>query len=180
MKYSIIISTLLLSIVLFACTDDKQSVEDKSVLDNPTNQELPSGTQIEHELLFNLNFIPHEVGTSLSLIQDPQLYETWADIFQFPSVPEVDFKTEEVLFVTTYADSCDRIFEEVTKEGDTLLVKINYPKALQQIAQIACNELAVPKTFVVKMKKTGLTYGTLIEVNRVLLEKQSILYEVKQ
>ena len=60
-----------------------------------------------------------------------------------------------VLFVTTYSNGCGLVFENVTIEGDTLLVKLNYPEDIRSREEIVCTEIAIPQTFVVKMEKAG-------------------------
>ncbi|AWE07612.1 dehydrogenase [Lysinibacillus sp. 2017] len=167
-------------VLLTACTEQEQHTDLAPNKAQPTggHSSIDNSTQqltIKHELLFQLAFVPHELGTTISVIQDEQLYESWAEISQFESVPTIDFEKEEVLFVTTYADGCGRVLENVTKEGNQLMVQLNYPEDIRNNKQIVCTEIAVPVTFVVKMDKTGLTHGTLKDVYHTLLENQLLI-----
>lgn len=174
------LSIMFAFVLLTACTDQEHhtdlipdkadSIEEHSSIEYTSQQ-----SNIKHELLFQLAFVPHEVGTSISVIQDKQLYEAWAEIFQFKSVPTIDFEKQEVLFVTTYTDGCGRNLESLTREGNQLMVQLNYPKYIRNKKQIVCTEMAVPVTFVVKMDKTGLTHGTLQDVNNTVLENQLLI-----
>lgn len=180
MRNSLLISMMFFLILLTACTEQEQSTDfapdktdpvgNQSSMDDSSQQ-----STIQHELLFQLAFVPHEMGTSISVIQDEQLYESWAEIFRFETVPTIDFEKEEVLFVTTYTDGCGRVLENVKKEGNQLMVQLNYPEGIRNKKQFACTEMAVPVTFIVKMDKTGLTQGTLKDVNHTLLENQLLI-----
>ena len=175
-KWRVFLAVFLV-LFLAACNNDEKLVSEPNQIEPAENQpaEVSEHTDIHHELLFQLEFLPHEIGTSMSVIQDENLYNTWAEIFQFETVPKINFTTEEVLFVTTYSNGCGLVFENVTMEGDTLLVKLNYPEDIRSREEIVCTEIAIPQTFVVKMEKTGATKGTLMQANHILLEGESIL-----
>lgn len=143
-------------------------------------QEENNENKVGYELLFHLDSIPPEVGTSISIVQDEKLYTAWADIFGFESVPSVDFETEEVLFVTGYSDGCGREIEKIEKDGDTLVITLNYPEDIRSEKDIACTEIALDNTYVVKMKKTDTTKGKLIDLNRTTYEEDSTVQEKMQ
>lgn len=149
--------------------------EEASETGKPEDVDDFEGEMVKHELLFHLEYMPHEVGTRVSVIQDEQLYNKWAEIFEFEYIPAIDFTTEEVLFVTSYSNGCGVVFENVTKQEGTLLVKLNYPEDILANKEIECTDIAMPHSFVVKMEKIGATHATLMEANRVLLEKESVL-----
>lgn len=159
---------------LAACNDIKQ---DKPVVDDvlqevnePTNE-----NRVDYELLLHLDFMPHEVGNSMTLVQDEALYQSWAEIFRFETIPPVDFATEEVLFVTAYSNGCGLVMDTLTQQQDTLIVALNFPENLRGNKEIVCTEIALQNTYVIKMPKTGATKGTLTDPNTVLLEQESIL-----
>lgn len=180
MKKVFLYCLLLFALLIAACTYKEDSTNADPVDTTPKETEPVKNNPIEkngikHELLFHLEYLPPEVGTTISVIQDDTLYQSWAEIFQFDSVPVIDFDKEEVLFVTTYANSCGLIFENVTLQEDTLMVKLNFPKHIRDKGDIACNDIAIPQAFVVKMEKTGAVYGTLMDANRILIEKDSVI-----
>lgn len=160
--------------LLAACNTKEQATSSNST--DPVKEE----NQVEYELLFHLDSIPPEVGTSISIVQDEKLYTTWADIFGFESIPPVDFETEEVLFVTGYSDGCGREIEKIEKDGDTLVITLNYPEDIRGEKDIACTEIALDNTYVVKMKKTNTTKGKLIDINRTTHEEDSTVQEKLQ
>lgn len=135
---------------------------------------------IDYKLLHQLNYMPPEVGSSISIVQDEKLYLTWAEIFEFDKVHPIDFETEEVLFVTAYSDGCGRVFESVKKEGETLIVKLNYPEDIRKEKDIVCTEIALSNTYVIKMEKTNTTKGKLIDINRIIHEDDAIVQEKLQ
>lgn len=148
--------------------------------DQPGNSGENSGEDaaednIDYKLLHQLNYMPPEVGSSISIVQDEKLYLTWAEIFKFDTVPAIDFETEEVLFVTAYSDGCGRVLEHVKKEEETLIVKLNYPENIRKEKEIVCTEIALPNTYVVKMKKTNTTKGQLIDIQRTIHEDDAIV-----
>ncbi|MEK4079916.1 dehydrogenase [Solibacillus sp. FSL K6-1126] len=159
--------------LLAACNTKDQETSSNST--DPVQEE----NQVEYELLFQLDSIPPEVGTSISIVQDEKLYTTWADIFGFESIPPIDFETEEVLFVTGYSDGCGREIEKIEKDGDTLVITLNYPENIRE-KDIACTEIAIDNTYVVKMKKTNTTKGKLIDINRTTYEEDSTVQEKLQ
>lgn len=159
--------------LLAACNTKDQETSSNST--DPVQEE----NQVEYELLFQLDSIPPEVGTSISIVQDEKLYTTWADIFGFESIPPIDFETEEVLFVTGYSDGCGREIEKIEKDGDTLVITLNYPENIRE-KDIACTEIALDNTYVVKMKKTNTTKGKLIDINRTTYEEDSTVQEKLQ
>ena len=177
-----------LLMLLAACNTNEQTNPSNPVDDDQVeNTKTDSNTGVEtnentvsYELLHELDAIPPEVGTSISVVQDEKLYLVWAEIFEFASVPAIDFETEEVLFVTAYSDGCGREFEYVEKEGETLIVKLNYPENIRDQENIACTEIALPKTYVVKMDITNTTQGQLIDINRMIYEENSIVQEKLQ
>lgn len=159
--------------LLAACNTKEQATSSNST--DPVQEE----NQVEYELLFQLDSIPPEVGTSISIVQDEKLYTTWADIFGFESIPPIDFETEEVLFVTGYSDGCGREIEKIEKDGDTLVITLNYPENIRE-KDIACTDIALDNTYVVKMKKTNTTKGKLIDINRTTYEEDSTVQEKLQ
>lgn len=135
---------------------------------------------IDYKLLHQLNYMPPEIGSSISIVQDEKLYLTWAEIFEFDTVHAIDFETEEVLFITAYSDGCGRVFESVKKEGETLIVKLNYPEDIRKEKDIVCTEIALPNTYVIKMEKTNTTKGKLIDIQRTIYEDNAIIQEKLQ
>ncbi len=159
--------------LLAACNTKEQATSSNST--DPVQEE----NQVEYELLFQLDSIPPEVGTSISIVQDEKLYTTWADIFGFESIPPIDFETEEVLFVTGYSDGCGRELEKIEKDGNTLVITLNYPEDIRE-KDIACTDIALDNTYVVKMKKSNTTKGKLIDINRTTYEEDSTVQEKLQ
>lgn len=159
--------------LLAACNTKEQATSSNST--DPVQEE----NQVEYELLFQLDSIPPEVGTSISIVQDEKLYTTWADIFGFESIPPIDFETEEVLFVTGYSDGCGRELEKIEKDGDTLVITLNYPENIRE-KDIACTDIALDNTYVVKMKKSNTTKGKLIDINRTTYEEDLTVQEKLQ
>lgn len=159
--------------LLTACNTKEQATSSNST--DPVQEE----NQVEYELLFQLDSIPPEVGTSISIVQDEKLYTTWADIFGFESIPPIDFETEEVLFVTGYSDGCGREIEKIEKDGDTLVITLNYPENIRE-KDIACTDIALDNTYVVKMKKSNTTKGKLIDINRTTYEEDLTVQEKLQ
>lgn len=159
--------------LLAACNTKDQETSSNST--DPVQEE----NQVEYELLFQLDSIPPEVGTSISIVQDEKLYTTWADIFGFESIPPIDFETEEVLFVTGYSDGCGREIEKIEKDGDTLVITLNYPENIRE-KDIACTDIALDNTYVVKMKKSNTTKGKLIDINRTTYEEDLTVQEKLQ
>lgn len=159
--------------LLAACNTKEQATSSNST--DPVQEE----NQVEYELLFQLDSIPPEVGTSISIVQDEKLYTTWADIFGFESIPPIDFETEEVLFVTGYSDGCGRELEKIEKDGDTLVITLNYPEDIRE-KDIACTDIALDNTYVVKMKKSNTTKGKLIDINRTTYEEDLTVQEKLQ
>lgn len=159
--------------LLAACNTKDQATSSNST--DPVQEE----NQVEYELLFQLDSIPPEVGTSISIVQDEKLYTTWADIFGFESIPPIDFETEEVLFVTGYSDGCGREIEKIEKDGNTLVIILNYPEDIRE-KDIACTDIALDNTYVIKMKKTETTKGKLIDINRTTYEEDSTVQEKLQ
>jgi len=159
--------------LLAACNTKEQATSSNST--DPVQEE----NQVEYELLFQLDSIPPEVGTSISIVQDEKLYTTWADIFGFESIPPIDFETEEVLFVTGYSDGCGREIEKIEKDGDTLVITLNYPENIRE-KDIACTDIALDNTYVVKMKKSNTTKGKLIDINRTTYEEDLTVQEKLQ
>lgn len=130
---------------------------------------------LDYELLLHLDSIPHELGISMTLVEEVALYQSWAEIFHFETIPDVDFEKEEVLFVTAYSNGCGLVVDTVTQQADALYVELNYPEELRNKKDLVCTEIALSNTYVMKMPKTGATKGTLTAPGTVLLEKQSIL-----
>lgn len=159
--------------LLAACNTKEQATSSNST--DPVQEE----NQVEYELLFQLDSIPPEVGTSISIVQDEKLYTTWADIFGFESIPPIDFETEEVLFVTGYSDGCGRELEKIEKDGNTLVITLNYPEDIRE-KDIACTDIALDNTYVIKMKKTETTKGKLIDINRTTYEEDLTVQEKLQ
>ena len=176
MKKYIPVMLVGLIFLLAACNTKEQATLPDST-DN--GQQGNAGNKVEYELLFRLDSIPPEVGTSISIVQDEKLYIAWADIFGFESVPPVDFETEEVLFVTGYSDGCGRVIEKIEKDGETLDITLNYPEDIRE-KDIACTHIALDNTYVVKMKKTDTTKGRLIDINRTTFEEDSTVQEKLQ
>lgn len=166
---------LFLLIFLTACQNSGQhepTVNDEVTLPIEQPQD---GTTLDYVLLMHLEFMPHEVGNSMTLIQDEKLYQSWAQIFQFDTIPAIDFATEEVLFVTAYSNGCGLVMDTLTQQQDTLIVALNFPENLRGNKEIVCTEIALQNTYVIKMPKTGATKGTLTAPSTVLLEQESIL-----
>ncbi|MEK4385744.1 dehydrogenase [Solibacillus sp. FSL W7-1464] len=176
LSYALVVGMVLL---LTACNTKEDENESSSEPTEPV-QEKNDENKVDYELLLHLDTIPPEVGTSISIVQDEKLYTTWADIFGFESVPSVDFETEEVLFVTGYSDGCGREIEKIEKDGDTLVITLNYPEDLRSEEDIACTEIALDNTYVVKMKKTNTTKGKLIDINRTIYEEDKTVQEKLQ
>lgn len=174
LSYMLVMGMIL---VLAACNMKENETSSDST--EPVQEENDEN-KVEYELLFHLDSIPPEVGTSISIVQDEKLYTAWADIFGFESVPSVDFENEEVLFVTGYSDGCGREIEEIEKDGDTLVITLNYPEDIRSKKDIACTEIALDNTYVVKMKKTDTTKGKLIDINRTTYEEDSTVQEKLQ
>ena len=174
LSYTLVVGMILL---LAACNTKENETSSDST--EPVQEENDEN-KVEYELLLHLDSIPPEVGTSISIVQDEKLYTTWADIFGFESVPSVDFETEEVLFVTGYSDGCGREIEKIEKDGDTLVITLNYPEDIRSEKDIACTEIALDNTYVVKMKKTDTTKGKLIDINRTTYEEDSTVQEKLQ
>ena len=170
---------LVVGIILLLTACNTKEKETSFVSTEPV-KEVNDENKVEYELLFHLDSIPPEVGTSISIVQDEKLYTTWSDIFGFDSVPSVDFETEEVLFVTGYSDGCGREIEKIEKDGDTLVITLNYPEDIRSEKDIACTEIALDNTYVVKMKKTDTTKGKLIDINRITYEEDSTVQEKLQ
>ncbi|MBD8036216.1 dehydrogenase [Solibacillus sp. A46] len=164
-----------LILLLAACnTGEKTGNSDEN------SGEDAAESNIDYELLHHLDFMPPEVGSSISIVQDEKLYLKWAEIFEFDTVPDIDFETEEVLFVTAYSDGCGRVLEHVKKEEETLIVKLNFPENIRSGKEIVCTEIALGNTYVVKMEKTNTTKGKLIDINRTILEDDAIVQEKLQ
>ncbi|MGN7476229.1 dehydrogenase [Solibacillus silvestris] len=157
---------------------------DQEQTDNKENENDDQGgtksNEVQYELLFQLDSIPPEVGTSISIVQDEKLYTAWAEIFGFDSVPAIDFETEEALFVTAYSDGCGRELEYIDKEEETLIIKLNYHENIRKKDEIACTDIALPNTYVVKMEKTDTKQGKLIDINRTSYEDDSIVQDKLQ
>ena len=166
-----------LILLLAACNTGEQTGNSD---ENSGEEEIENEDSIHYELLHHLDFMPPEVGSSISIVQDEKLYLTWAEIFEFDTVPDIDFETEEVLFVTAYSDGCGRVLESVKKEGETLIVKLNFPENIRSGKEIVCTEIALGNTYVVKMEKTNTTKGKLIDINRTILEDDAIVQEKLQ
>lgn len=174
LRYMLVMGLIFL---LAACN----TKEEASSSDTPEPaQEEKDENKVEYELLFHLDSIPPEVGTNISIVQNEKLYTTWADIFRFEPIPPIDFETEEVLFVTGYSDGCGREVEKIEKDGDMLVITLNYPKDIRGEKDIACTEIALDNTYVIKMKKTGTTKGKLIDINRTTYEEDSTVQEKLQ
>lgn len=174
-RFSFLIVAVLM--LLAACNTNEQNNPSNPVDRNADENNQTNERSVSYELLHELNTIPPEVGTSISIVQDEKLYLVWADIFEFDSIPKIDFETEEVLFVTSYSDGCGRVLESVEKEGETLIIKLIYPDEIKEQKNIVCTEIALPKTYVVKMKHTNTTQGKLIDINRTISEEKSIVQE---
>ena len=166
-----------LILLLAACNTGKQTGNSD---ENSGEEAIENEDSIHYELLHHLDFMPPEAGSSISIVQDEKLYLTWAEIFEFDTVPDIDFETEEVLFVTAYSDGCGRVLESVKKEGETLIVKLNFPENIRSGKEIVCTEIALGNTYVVKMEKTNTTKGKLIDINRTIFEDDAIVQEKLQ
>lgn len=164
---------VVLLMLLAACNLNQETDSSTRVDDEGES----TGTNVHYKILLQLDSIPPEVGTSISVVQDEKLYFVWAEIFEFPAIPTIDFETEEVLFVTAYSDGCGRALEYVSKERETLIVKLNYPDNIRDQQDIDCTEIALPKTYVVKMDKTNTTKGQLIDINRMIYEEKNIVQQ---
>ena len=164
--------------VLAAC-NTKEEQATSSDASEPVQEEQDENN-VEYELLLHLDSIPPEVGTSISIVQDEKLYTTWSGIFGFESVPPVDFETEEVLFVTGYSDGCGREIEKIEKDGDTLVITLNYPEDIRGEKDIVCTEIALDNTYVVKMEKTNTTKGKLIDINKTIYEEDATVQQKLQ
>lgn len=170
MKRIFVLLLVLFVASLTACNDTDAV---KTVIDDglePSNENA-----LDYELLLHLDFIPHELGNTMTLVEEVALYQSWAEIFHFETIPDVDFAKEEVLFVTAYSNGCGLVVDTVTQQADTLFVELNYPEELRNKKDLVCTEIALANTYVMKMPKTGATKGTLTAPGTVLLEKQSIL-----
>lgn len=163
--------------LLAACNSNEQETPSNS---SEPPQEENNANKVESELLLHIDSIPPEVGTSISIVQDEKLYTAWGDIFGFDSVPPIDFETEEVLFVTGYSDGCGREIEQIEKDGDTLVITLNYPEDIRSKKDIECTDIALDNTYVVKMKKTNTTKGKLIDINQTTYEEDSTVQEKLQ
>ena len=166
-----------LIMLLAACNTSEQTGNSGG---NSGEDAIENEDSIHYELLHHLDFMPPEVGSSISIVQDEKLYLKWAEIFEFDTVPDIDFETEEVLFVTAYSDGCGRVLEHVKKEEETLIVKLNFPENIRSGKEIVCTEIALGNTYVVKMEKTNTTKGKLIDINRTILEDDAIVQEKLQ
>ena len=160
--------------LLTACNDVGQ--HEPIVNDDVTqpNEEPKAVDAVDYELLMHLDFMPHEVGASMTIVKDEQLYQSWAEIFQFETIPEIDFVAEEVLFVTSYSNGCGLVLDTLTQKEDTLYVTLNYPEDIRNNEEIICTEIAMPNTYVIKMKISGATKGTLKVTDNVILENENI------
>lgn len=176
MKNGLLLSLLFITLLLTACTQTDSSKQTIADEETPTEQQPSnvltqnSENNLNYELLMQLDFMPHEVGTTISLIQDEHLYNLWAELFQFKTIPVIDFTKEDVLFITTYTDGCGRVLGSITKDHQQLVAQLQYPENLRNKKEIVCTEIAIPVTFVVKLEKSGLIHGTLKDMNRILLE----------
>ena len=180
MKKIWVLCSFLLLLLISACSQNEIDQNattggQQSSSEQPIKEGDNTENKLTYELLMQLDFLPHEVGTTISLIQDERLYHSWAEIFEFKSIPTIDFTKEEVLFITTYTDGCGRVLESVKKEHDQLVAQLHYPENLRNKNEIVCTEMAIPVTFVVKIEKSGLTHGTLKDGNRTLLENELII-----
>ena len=168
MKRIFMLFLIMMIASLTACNDTNQGKDDPSK--TPVNENA-----LDYELLMHLDFIPHELGNTMTLVSEEALYQKWAEIFKFETIPVIDFATEEVLFVTAYSNGCGLVVDTVTQEADTLFVALNYPEELRNKKELVCTEIALAHTYVIKMPKTGATKGTLTSPGTVLLENESIL-----
>lgn len=179
MKKIWMLISLLLLLLFGACSQnevDQSTTPDGQAQQSSTEQPIKEPeNELPFELLMQLDFLPHEVGTTISLIQNEQLYNAWADIFEFKSIPTIDFSNEEVLFITTYTDGCGRVLDSIKNENGQLVAKLDYPEHLKKQKEIVCTEIAMPVTFVVKLDKSGLTHGTLKDGNHTLLENELLI-----
>lgn len=168
MKRSLMLFLVMIVATLTACNETNQLEDDPSK--KPVNENA-----LDYELLLHLDFMPPEVGNTMTLVSEEALYQSWAEIFQFDTIPDIDFETEEVLFVTAYSNGCGLVMDTVTQEADALFVTLNYPEELRNNKELVCTEIALANTYVLKMPKTGATKGTLTSPGTVLLENVSIL-----
>ena len=166
---------LLLLLLISACSQNGVDQSQSSPVQPIDEGEQETENELTYELLMQLDFLPHEVGTTISLVQDERLYHSWAEIFEFNSIPPIDFTKEELLFITTYTDGCGRVLESVKKENDQLVAQLHYPEDLRNKKEIVCTEIAMPVTYVVKLEKSGLTHGTLKDGNHTLLENELLI-----
>lgn len=171
-KWQIILMACFVLLVA-ACTNKEQT--EKPVEQQPNQEEqVTQQNDIDYELLLHLQYLPPEVGTSMTLVQEEKLYNSWAEIFQFETIPEINFEKEEVLFITYYSNGCGAEFESLQQEEQTLIAKLNYPDGILKQQDISCTEIAIPHAFILKLPKTGATTGTLIDMNRTLIKQESL------
>ncbi|WP_274307169.1 dehydrogenase [Solibacillus daqui] len=173
MKNYFLLLSILLGTFLVGCTEKQKEPDTDEDVSSPIEQPIDIN-ELNYELLMHLEFIPHEVGTSMTLIQDEKLYQSWAEIFHFDETPVIDFATEEVLFVTEYSNGCGLVFDTLTQKEDTLHVKLNFPEEIRTQKSIACNDIAMPNSYVIKLKKTNATKGTLEDPYAIRLENVNI------
>lgn len=160
-------------LLVAACTNKEQT--EQPVEQQPNEEEqVKEQSDIDYELLLHLQYLPPEVGTTMTLVQEEKLYHSWAEIFQFETIPEINFEKEEVLFITYYSNGCGADFESLQKEEQTLIAKLNYPEGIRKQQDISCTEIALPHAFILKLPKTGATTGTLIDMNRTLIEQEPL------
>lgn len=172
-SFYVLISILLVTF-LVGCTDkEKEPIKDEET--SPPIEQPEDPNKLNYELLMHLEFIPPEVGTSMTLIQDEKLYQSWAEIFQFEDTPVIDFATEEVLFITEYSNGCGLVFDSLTQQEDTLYAKLDFPEEIRTQEENECTEIAKPHSFVIKLKKTGATKGTLEDPYEKRLENIKIV-----
>lgn len=95
MKRIFMLFLIMMIASLTACNDTNQGKDDPSK--TPVNE-----NELDYELLMHLDFIPHELGNTMTLVSEEVLYQKWAEIFKFETIPAIDFANEEVLFVTAY------------------------------------------------------------------------------
>lgn len=174
MKGLYVLISILLGAFLVGCTEkEKAPVKDEET-SSPIEQSEDSN-KLNYELLMHLEFIPHEVGSSMTLIQDEKLYQSWAEIFQLVDTPVIDFATEEVLFITEYSNGCGLVLDSLTQQEDTLYAKLDFPEEIRTQETKACEDIAKPHSFVIKLKKTGATKGTLEDPYEKRLENINII-----
>lgn len=174
MKSLYVLLSLLLGTFLVGCTEYQKEPVIYEEISLPIKQP-PDTNELNYEVLMHMEFIPHEVGTSMTLIQDEKLYQSWAEIYQFEETPHIDFATEEVLFVTEYSNGCGLVFDSLTQQKDTLHVKLDFPEEIRTQKTIACDDIAIPNSFVIKLKKIGVTKGTLEDSYEIRLENINII-----